>query len=126
MNKFGVGHFWGNYISKEKQDTEETLVVFKSGIKKKYKNGKLHSSYGPAVEYPNGDVEYYKEGLLHREGGPAVIKGGYIEYRLYGALHRINGPAIIYPGGLMKWYINNELIKVDNRKVDCNISKQKI
>ena len=37
-------------------------VIYKSGTKSYYVEGKLHRLDGPAVIYPNGEVEYYING----------------------------------------------------------------
>jgi hypothetical protein len=50
----------------------KTKSIIFLGIKKYYKNDKLHRVDGPAIEYENGDGSWYIDGLLHREDGPAI------------------------------------------------------
>ncbi len=62
--------------------------TYTDGSKEWYKNGKLHRTNGPAVEYPEGSKAWY----------------------LNNKLHRINGPAVEYPSGTKCWYKNGKLI----------------
>lgn len=39
------------------------MVLFESGIKAWYKEGKLHRKYGPAVIFPSGKASYYQDGI---------------------------------------------------------------
>ena len=45
------------------------------------KEGDLHRTDGPAIEYPNSSKVWYQAGKLHREEGAAVeYVNGYKEY----------------------------------------------
>ena len=52
----------------------------KHGNTWKYRNGKLHTESGPAVEYIDGRKEWYVDGKRHRLYGPAVSGDGTEEY----------------------------------------------
>ena len=60
---------------------------------KEYKNkqGQLHRTDGPAIEYDNGTKEWY----------------------INGKLHRTDGPAIEYDNGSKEWWVNGELVYSD-------------
>jgi hypothetical protein len=78
---------------------------------RKWRNreGDLHRTDGPAVEYANGYRAWYLNGLLHRTDGPAVeYANGYRAWYLNGLLHRTDGPAIEYGDGTCEWYLNDE------------------
>ncbi len=55
------------------------IVVFPSGVKHYYRNGKLHREDGPAIDYsekgPDAEVKgfWYLNGLRHRTDGPAAV-----------------------------------------------------
>jgi hypothetical protein len=67
------------------------LIIKCDGIKKYYKDDKLHREDGPAVEYVNGTKDWYIDGKLHREDGPAVEwSDGYKEWWLNGTYHSEN------------------------------------
>lgn len=69
--------------------------------------------------------EYLKDGLLHRSDGPAVeYANGGKEYWVEGNLHRLDGPAIIYYAGGKDYYINgiNVTSKLKNIKEE-DVSK---
>ncbi|MEY3411512.1 MAG: Celeribacter phage [Bacteroidota bacterium] len=82
-----------------------TVNVYANGRKEWYKDGKLHRSDGPAVEWTNGDKKWYINDKLHRSDGPAVewINGDKAWY-INGKLHRTDGPAIEYSDGHKEWY----------------------
>ena len=58
--------------------------------------GELHNETGPAVVWPNGDMEWYIHGKRHRSNGPALTMAvGHEEWYQNGKLHRVDGPAIV-------------------------------
>ena len=61
------------------------VLVYDSGSKEWYLNGKLHREDGPAVEWSDGDKEWWLNGKRHREDGPAIEwSNGYKEWYLNG------------------------------------------
>ena len=50
---------------------EYTVMVWASGTKRWYLNGKQHREDGPAIECADGTKRWYLNGELHREDGPA-------------------------------------------------------
>jgi hypothetical protein len=80
-----------------------------------YKDGKLHHTDGPAVEYSNGIKEWWVNGKRHREDGPAIENAnGHKDWYLNGKLHREDGPAREYANGTKEWYLNDERYGEDN------------
>jgi len=94
-------------------------VIYRSGSKAWYKNGKLHHRVdGPTIIYSNGGKAWYKNGELHRDDGPAVIySDGTKEWYKNGERHRDDGPAIIYSNGSKEWYKNGERHREDGPAV---------
>jgi len=85
------------------------LEIDCDGTKKYYKwdTCELHNTYGPAVEYADGDKSWYVNNKLHREDGPAVEDAdGYKEWYLNSKRHREDGPAIEWTDGSKFWYLN--------------------
>lgn len=58
------------------------------------------------VVHEMGIVKFRCTGLLHRTSGPAIIfPDGEIQYRVGHQKHRFNGPAVIYPDGFKMYYV---------------------
>jgi hypothetical protein len=76
------------------------------GDKTWYKDGKLHRTDGPAVEWALGSKFWYQNSKLHRDDGPAVeyTNGDMVWYQ-HGKKHRIDGPAAKCDSKL-EWWIN--------------------
>lgn len=68
-----------------------------------HRDGKLHRTDGPAVEYLDGGVEYWRNGLLQRTDGPALSGEGVELWYLNGMRHRDDGPAATDRLG-QSWY----------------------
>jgi hypothetical protein len=67
---------------------EYSVMVFDTGDKEWYLDGKLHREDGPAVEFTNGCRGWWINGKRHREDGPALefadgTKKWFIEGREY-------------------------------------------
>lgn len=78
-------------------------AIDSNNIKIWCKNGQLHRSKGPTIEYDCGEGKvqiYTKNGMLHRENGPAVIipKHKIEAYYVDNMLHNINKPTITSVG----------------------------
>jgi hypothetical protein len=72
--------------------------------------GQYHNENGPAVIWPNGDMEYRHNGQFHRSDGPAIIwSTGYQVFYQWGRVHRIDGPARIYPDGTHEYWVEDEI-----------------
>jgi len=66
--------------------------------------GRLHRNNGPALVYPDVQIEWYK----------------------HGKSHRIDGPALITPNG-WAWYVNGVRIESwEQLKYEANLSDEKI
>jgi hypothetical protein len=64
---------------------EYAVIVYASGNKAWYLNGKYHREDGPATEWADGTKGWYLNDKLHREDGPAVEwADGYKEWFLNG------------------------------------------
>jgi len=73
------------------------------------KNGKIINEYGSS---------YYKDGRLHRTDGPAVEwYDGEKWWYLNGDRHREDGPAIEWPNGDKAWYLNDVRYSEEDYKV---------
>jgi hypothetical protein len=69
----------------------------------------LHRENGPAIIYPNSDMEWWVDGRRHRLAGPAVLKGKISQWYRNGVLHRLDGPAFINQmNGYCEYYINGK------------------
>jgi len=112
--------------------------VYTDGDKYWYKEGKLHRTDGPAIEYASGTKQWYQEGKLHRTDGPAVeYANGDKFWWKEGKRHRTDGPAVEYANGTKLWYIEgkeytekefNELLKndCDEKTVEIDGKKYKL
>lgn len=84
-------------------------VVEVNGATAWYRNGNLHRTDGPAVDYHDGTQLWYQNGDLHREDGPAHIdKDGSQFWYKHGAIHREDGPAVISSNGSQSWYLDDK------------------
>ena len=55
---------------------KDGLFVEFGGVKRWYKNNRLHREDGPAVEYSDVHKYWFLNGVLHRVDGPAVEDDG--------------------------------------------------
>jgi len=75
------------------------------------KQGNLHRTDGPAIEYEDGTKSWYHKGKIHREDGPAIeCPNGDKQWWVNGELHRTDGPAITFADGTKQWWVNGELV----------------
>ena len=88
-----------------------TILKEVEGFVAKYdEEGKLHSTYGPALIFDNGDEFWYWHGQLHNANGPAVQREDeHIEYWIFGEKHREHDlPAVIRSSGTEEWWWYNK------------------
>lgn len=93
-------------------------IVWKNGCLEYYRKGKLHNSYGPAVELNDGTVIYYDDGKIDRSefDGPALINlNGHREYWSNNLLSRFNGPAITTKDGVEIYLINGIFHRLEDK-----------
>ena len=94
----------------KESNSNNTITIDKHGVKRYWKNDKLHRKDGPALIHPNGKEFWYKNGKFHRLDGPAAsFPKNYQMYYVNGKRHRIDGPAVMYSNGNYEYYINGEL-----------------
>jgi hypothetical protein len=63
------------------ESTLSNPIILSNGTKRWLKNGYLHRTDGPAVEWPNGTKFWFQNGQLHRTDGPAMeYHNGTTEY----------------------------------------------
>lgn len=64
-----------------------------------YYKGKIHREGAPAITYHDGTTAWYRNGLLHRDDGPAYHDTDDNSETWYykGDIHRLGGPAIFVP-----------------------------
>jgi len=60
--------------------------ILSDGTKRWLKNGYLHRTDGPAIEFPSGTKKWFQNGQLHRTDGPAEE----------------------YPDGIKQYWINDQ------------------
>ena len=66
----------------------------------------IHRLDGPAVVYATGDKFWYVDGKRHRVDGPAVEHAnGYKGWWVDGKRHRVDGPAVEYTDGEREWWV---------------------
>jgi len=90
------------------------------------KDGKLHRTNGPAIEYDNGDKSWWYNGYWHREDGPAAeLNNGDKFWYKNGKRHREDGPAAEYDDGAIGYYLDNIkyshydwLLKIRTKKLE--------
>ena len=100
-------------------------VIYSSGVKKWFKEGKCHRLDGPAITDCFGKKEWYINGRKHRLDGPAIIDlFGDKKWWVNGKLHRLDGPAIEYFDGRKEWYVNDK--KLNTKKVETWIKSNNI
>lgn len=94
-------------VTKRLHRLDGPAVIYSSGLKLWYVNGKLHREDGPAIEDPDRYRVWYVNGNIHREYGPAVERlNGTKEWYIDGKRHRLDGPAIEYCTGGKEWWLN--------------------
>lgn len=92
------------------------IVSFYGKIRQEiWVDGRLHSTFKPAIEWSNGDQEWYYLGCKHRTNDlPAVMYNGVKkEWWENGKLHRVNGPAVEWENGKKEWYNNGIRHRLD-------------
>jgi hypothetical protein len=92
-------------------------VLFDSGLKLYFHNGKLHRTNGPAVVWEDGHNQWWVNNKLHRVNGPALIGNGWKEWYFEGKKHRDGDePSYIstFSGGEKRWYKHGLLHRDDN------------
>lgn len=66
-----------------------------------YRDGAIHRTHGPALEFRSGTKMWYRQGLCHRLSSPAVEwRGGRLSWYVYGRQYRersIGIPDLIRP-----------------------------
>jgi hypothetical protein len=78
------------------------------------KQGQLHRTDGPAIEYEDGSKEWWVDGKRHREDGPACeYDDGTKQWYLNDKRHREDGPACEWDDGTKYWYLNGERVYSD-------------
>lgn len=101
------------------------VKVLEDGTTLWYKNGKLHRTDGPAVEYKNYCKFWYRNGKLHRLDGPAIEQGHIKIWYKNGKQHRTNGPAIEY-GECKIWYKNGIFQREEGPKIINSLNPSNI
>lgn len=79
-----------------------------NGVERWYKDGFLHREDGPAIIWPDNDMQWWLNGKLHRDDGPAVISRYAERWYRHGIAHREDGPAVVWDDG-EEWYRYGEL-----------------
>lgn len=111
-----VATFVENWILKEKPHYINGLMVFGDGSKEWWKNGKLHRTDGPAIEWKDYGKEWHVNGVLHRTDGPAIeFENGSKIWCVNGKLHRTNGPAIEHYDGMKEWWEHGKFIRNEKK-----------
>jgi hypothetical protein len=90
---------------------DSKFVIDANGDKFWMKDGKLHRTNGPAVEYKKGGKEWHINGVLCRDNGPAIERsdGGKVWVK-DGKFHRLGGPAVESPDPKKsEWWIEGHL-----------------
>ncbi|MFO0190305.1 MAG: hypothetical protein ACK54F_03545 [Planctomycetia bacterium] len=97
-----------------------TLIIGEYGNKWYYnKQGQLHRTDGPAIEWVDGNKSWYVNGQLHRPDGPAVEwDDGDKEWWVNGKLHRTDGPAYEWADGSKAWYVNGQRHRPDGPAIE--------
>lgn len=67
------GQEWFRGSKLHRDETEGPAVITHEHVAY-YRNGKLHRTNAPAIEYKNGLKMWMRSGYLNREDGPAVIR----------------------------------------------------
>jgi len=94
------------------------IIIWPSGYKAWFLNGKHHREDGPAIEN-NGDTHWYLNGKRHRIGGPAVERAdGYKAWYVNGIRHREDGPAKIREDGSKEWWLDDKPYSEQNYKIE--------
>jgi hypothetical protein len=83
------------------------------------KDGKIHRTDGPAVEWEDGSKSWLVDGNLHRTDGPAIEEAnGTKGWVVDGKLHRTDGPAWEGKDGSKEWWINGKRHRTDGPAVE--------
>ncbi len=109
------------YLNKkgERHREDGPAVIWDSGRREWWLNGKLHRIDGPAIETADGSKEWWVNDERHREDGPAVERGnGIREWWVNGRRHRIGAPAIEDSLGNTGWYVNGMRHREDGPALD--------
>jgi len=103
-------------------------MIEENGVKKWFKNGKLHRDDGPAMIDAYDVKKWYINGELHREDGPAVVfPDGSKYWFINDKLHRLDGPAIVLDSEYGEWWINDkEISKQEVKKIKKWIKENNI
>ena len=114
-----------NIITDINDYEESQMAIDGDGNTRWYnKQRQLHRRNGPAVVFPSGYKEWWINGKLHREDGPAVVtpddgKGnGRKEWWINGKIHRENAPAVEYTDGSQEWWINGKIHREDGPAIE--------
>jgi len=82
------------------------IVIFNSGYKYWFKDGKRHRINSPAVEYEDREKEWWAK-----------------EWWVDGLLHRIDGPAVEWKTGFVIWGVDGK--EYDKEMLDGNLFLKK-
>ena len=108
VDRYGIKRYYKN--GKLHRDGDEPAFIDSYGAEEYWKNGERHRDGDqPAYIWSDGYKEYWKNGERHRDGDqPAIIDSdGAEEYWKNGELHRDGDePAVIYSDGTKRYYKN--------------------
>ena len=91
--------------------TDGPAIEWADGTHMWYQDGRLHRTDGPAVEYPDGTREWYQDDERHRTDGPALeAPHGTRMWYQHDQLHRTDGPAVEYHDGTRQWWAHGKLL----------------
>jgi len=86
---------------------------------------KLHRLDGPAIIFSSGTKKWWVNGKKHRLDGPAVTTNlGTKQWWVNGKKHRLDGPAIVWHNGDKEWWVNGK--KLNTKKVKAWIKNNNI
>jgi hypothetical protein len=110
------------------RDEESILTIDKYGTKIwKNKNGELHRTDGPAVEYAGGGKFWFQNGMKHRIDGPAIeYRDGTKYWYKNGEVHRIDGPAYCDKDGTKFWYLMDKKFDTKEEFFDALTDEEKV
>jgi hypothetical protein len=106
--------------TKKRSDFLKLFTVGKNEDGKYYlKNGKLHRTDGPAIEWSDGSKAWYIDGKRHRTNGPAY-KGvdGTKVWWVDDKRHRTDGPAVEWSDGSKSWWIDGKPHRTDGPAIE--------
>lgn len=94
--------------------THSVMHVQSNGDREWRKDGKLHRTDGPAIEWANGTKKWYADDQLHRTDGPAIeYADGTKWWWVDGERHRTDGPAFEAANGDKTWWIHGQRHRTD-------------